>query len=91
MPWRAVSGRAVVARHETGAAFMADGYARNTGNLGVCCSTIGPGPTNMITGAASAYENNVPMLVITAQTAISTFGKGAIQDSLTTLVSAIRR
>jgi len=73
--------RAVVARHETGAAFMADGYARNSGKLGVCCSTTGPGATNMITGVASAYENNVPMLVITAQTAISTFGKGAIQDS----------
>ena len=42
--------RAVVARHETGAAFMADGYARNTGKLGVCCSTTGPGATNMITG-----------------------------------------
>ena len=41
---------AVVARHETGAAFMADGYARNTGKLGVCCSTTGPGATNMITG-----------------------------------------
>ena len=37
--------RAVVARHETGAAFMADGYARNTGKLGVCCSTTGPGAT----------------------------------------------
>ena len=35
--------RAVVARHETGAAFMADGYARNSGKLGVCCSTTGPG------------------------------------------------
>ena len=38
--------RAVVARHETGAAFMADGYARNTGKLGVCCSTTGSGATN---------------------------------------------
>ena len=81
--------RAVVARHETGAAFMADGYARNSGKLGVCCSTTGPGATNMITGVASAYENNVPMLVITAQTAISTFGKGAIQDSSCTGVNTV--
>ena len=81
--------RAVVARHETGAAFMADGYARNTGKLGVCCSTTGPGATNMITGVASAYENNVPMLVITAQTAISTFGKGAIQDSSCTGINTV--
>ena len=81
--------RAVVARHETGAAFMADGYARNTGKLGVCCSTTGPGATNMITGVASAYENNVPMLAITAQTAISTFGKGAIQDSSCTGINTV--
>lgn len=81
--------RAIVARHETGAAFMADGYARNTGKLGVCCSTTGPGATNMITGVASAYENNVPMLAITAQTAISTFGKGAIQDSSCTGINTV--
>src|SRR5688572_25928610 len=42
--------RAVSARHEAGAAFMADGYARETGRLGVCCSTTGPGATNLITG-----------------------------------------
>lgn len=81
--------RAVVARHETGAAFMADGYARNTGKLGVCCSTTGPGATNMITGVASAYENNVPLLAITAQTSISTFGKGAIQDSSCTGINTV--
>jgi len=73
--------RAVIARHETGAAFMADGYARNTGKLGVCCATTGPGATNLITGVASAYENNIPMLIITAQTALSTFGRGAFQES----------
>ncbi len=71
----------VVARHETGAAFMADGYARNSGKLGVCCATTGPGATNLITGVASAYENHIPMLVITAQTALNTFGSGAFQES----------
>jgi len=73
--------RAVGARHETGAAFMADGYARNTGKLGVCCATTGPGATNMLTGVASAYENHVPLLAISAQTSLSMFGKGAFQDS----------
>ena len=34
----------------TGAAFMADGYARETGKIGVCCATTGPGTTNLITG-----------------------------------------
>lgn len=81
--------RAIVARHETGAAFMADGYARNSGKLGVCCATTGPGATNMITGVASAYENNVPMLVITAQTALSTFGRGAFQESSCTGINTV--
>jgi acetolactate synthase-1/2/3 large subunit len=67
--------RAVVARHETGAAFMADGYARETGKLGVCCATTGPGTTNLITGVASASANNIPLLVLTAQTRLSSFGK----------------
>ncbi|MEQ6341960.1 MAG: thiamine pyrophosphate-binding protein [Gammaproteobacteria bacterium] len=71
----------IVARHETGAAFMAEGYARETGRLGVCCATTGPGATNLITGVASAYQENIPLLVITAQAPITTFGRGPIQDS----------
>jgi acetolactate synthase-1/2/3 large subunit len=81
--------RAIVARHETGAAFMADGYARNTGRLGVCCATTGPGATNLITGVASAYENHIPMLVITAQTPLSTFGQGAFQESSCTGINTV--
>jgi len=81
--------RAIVARHETGAAFMADGYSRNTGKLGVCCATTGPGATNLITGVASAYENHIPMLVITAQTPLSTFGRGALQESSCTGVNTV--
>ena len=60
---------------------MADGYARNTGKLGVCCATTGPGATNMLTGIASAYENQIPILAISAQTSLSMFGRGAFQDS----------
>lgn len=81
--------RPVVARHETGAAFMADGYARETGKLGVCCATTGPGATNMITGVASAYQQYVPLLVLTAQTPLDTFGTGAIQESSCTAVNTI--
>ncbi len=73
--------RAVVARHETGAAFMAEGYTRETGKLGVCCTTSGPGATNIITGVASAYEERTPMLVITGQTPLPKLGLGAFQDS----------
>lgn len=73
--------RAVLARHEAGAAFIADGYARESGRLGVCCSTTGPGATNLITGVASAYAEQIPMLVITSQTRISDFSFGSFQDS----------
>jgi len=73
--------RSVLARHEGGAAFMADGYARETGRIGVCCATTGPGATNLITGVACAYADHVPLLVITAQTPLPTFGLGAFQES----------
>lgn len=73
--------RPIVARHEAAAAFMADGYARETGKLGVCCATTGPGATNLITGVASAYADRVPMLVITPQTALPDFGKMGLQES----------
>lgn len=82
--------RPVTARHETGAAFMADGYARASGKLGVVCSTAGPGATNLITGVAAAYSDNVPVLVITAQTGLKRFGQGALQESSCTSVDTLR-
>lgn len=81
--------RAIVARHEAGAAFMADGYARETGKLGVCCATTGPGSTNLLTGVASAYADHIPMLVITAQTALPGFGSGALQESSSDAVDTV--
>ncbi len=79
----------IVARHESGAAFMAEGYARETGKLGVCCATTGPGTTNLLTGVASAYADNVPMLVITAQTPLPKFGKNALQESSCTAIDTV--
>jgi acetolactate synthase-1/2/3 large subunit len=73
--------RAILTRHETGGAFMADGYARETGKIGVCCATTGPGATNLITGVSSAYADHIPLLVITAQTMLPTFSLGAFQES----------
>lgn len=73
--------RMVLTRHEAGAAFIADGYARVSGKLGVCCATTGPGVTNLITGVASAYAEQVPMLVITPQTRLRDLGFGCFQDS----------
>jgi acetolactate synthase-1/2/3 large subunit len=81
--------RSIVTRHESGAVFMADGYTRQTGKLGACCATTGPGATNMITGLADAYENNVPMLAITAQTPLPTFGRGAFQESSCTGIDIV--
>ena len=79
----------VVARHEAGAAFMADGYSRVTGRLGVCCATTGPGTTNLITGVASAYADRIPMLVITPQTALPHFGRHGLQDSSGDAISVV--
>jgi acetolactate synthase-1/2/3 large subunit len=73
--------RSILARHEAGGAFMADGYARITGKIGVCCATTGPGATNLITGVASAYTDHIPLLVLTAQTRLPYFSMGAFQES----------
>lgn len=73
--------RSILARHENGAGFMADGYARETGKIGVCCATTGPGATNLITSVASAYADHIPLLVITAQTQLPHFSLGCFQES----------
>jgi acetolactate synthase-1/2/3 large subunit len=71
----------ILAKHEEGAAFMADGYARVSGKLGVCYSTSGPGVTNLITGVATASMDNIPLLVVTGQVPTTIYGKGTYQDS----------
>ncbi len=71
----------IICKHEEGGAFMADGYARVSGNLGVCCGTAGPGTTNLITGVAAAFKDSIPMLVLTAQVPTTSFGKGGAQES----------
>lgn len=81
--------RHILARHEAGAAFMADGYARETGKIGVCCATSGPGATNLITGVACAYDNNIPLLVITGQPALPAFGKHPLQESSCTGINVL--
>ncbi len=81
--------RAIVSRHETSAVFMADGYHLLTGKLGVCCATTGPGATNLITGMACAAANNTPILAITAQTALNTFGNSAFQESSCTGINTV--
>jgi acetolactate synthase I/II/III large subunit len=72
--------RHVLVRHEQNAAHAADGYARATGRVGVCCATSGPGATNLLTGLATAYMDCVPVLAITGQVARSAIGTQAFQE-----------
>jgi acetolactate synthase I/II/III large subunit len=71
----------IITKNEAGASYIADGYARVSGKLGVCCSTAGPGATNLITGIATSYADYIPVCALTGQVATSVFGKGAIQES----------
>src|SRR5476649_438000 len=68
--------RHITPRHEQGAGFMADGYARVTGRPGVCFIITGPGMTNIATAMAQAYADSVPMLVISSVNARSQLGQG---------------
>jgi acetolactate synthase-1/2/3 large subunit len=58
--------RHITPRHEQGAGFMADGYARVTGKPGVCFIVTGPGMTNIATAMGQAFADSIPMLVISA-------------------------
>lgn len=68
--------RHVSARHEQGAAFMADGYGRVAGKPGVCTLITGAGLTNAATPIASAYQDSIPLLVISSATARADNGRG---------------
>ncbi|WP_321896465.1 5-guanidino-2-oxopentanoate decarboxylase [Paraburkholderia heleia] len=72
----ASSIRHVTPRHEQGAGFMADGYARVTGKPGVCFIITGPGMTNIATAMAQAYADSIPMLVISSVNARRDLGNG---------------
>jgi len=66
----------VTPRHEQGAGFMADGYARTSGKPGVCFIITGPGMTNITTAMGQAYADSIPMLVISSVQARSQLGGG---------------
>jgi acetolactate synthase-1/2/3 large subunit len=72
--------RFVMARHEQGAAHMADGYARASGRVGVCMATSGPGATNLVTGIATANIDSVPLVAFTGQVPLSVVGTDAFQE-----------
>jgi acetolactate synthase I/II/III large subunit len=65
--FRAAGLEFVLAKHETGAAFMAEAMASSTGRPGACLATLGPGATNLVTGVAHAYLDRAPLIALTGQ------------------------
>jgi len=72
--------RHVLARHEQGAAFMAQGMARITGKAGVCFATSGPGVTNVVTALADAKLDSIPLVCIAGQVPTHLIGTDAFQE-----------
>ncbi len=70
----------VICRHESGAAYMADGYYRATGNLGVVLVTSGPGATNALTGVMNANNDGSAVLLISGEISQQFFGLGSLQE-----------
>ncbi len=73
--------RHVLVRHEQNAAFAAQGYARTTGKVGVCCATSGPGATNLVTGLVDAMMDSIPIVAITGQVSNKLMGSDAFQEA----------
>src|SRR3954468_20654927 len=73
--------RHVLTRHEQGAVFAAEGYARVTGKVGVAMATSGPGATNLVTGIADAKMDSVPLVCITGQVRSALIGTDAFQET----------
>ncbi|MDJ0978816.1 MAG: acetolactate synthase large subunit [Erythrobacter sp.] len=76
---RAKRIKLVLTRHEQSAAFMAATYGRHTGKVGVCLATLGPGATNLVTGAAYATLGGMPIMMITGQKPIKHSKQGRFQ------------
>ncbi|HLH16391.1 MAG TPA: biosynthetic-type acetolactate synthase large subunit [Bryobacteraceae bacterium] len=73
--------RHVLVRHEENAAFAAEGYARATGKVGVCCATSGPGATNLTTGLVDAMMDSIPIVALTGQVSSKLIGSDAFQEA----------
>lgn len=71
----------ILVRHEQGGAHAADGYARGTGQVGVCFATSGPGATNLVTGIATAQMDSIPMVIVTGQVPRAAIGTDAFQET----------
>lgn len=70
----------ILVRHEQAAAHAAEGYARVSGEVGVCLVTSGPGVTNTLTGVADAMMDSTPIVVIAGQVGVGALGTDAFQE-----------
>ncbi|MCS7026811.1 MAG: biosynthetic-type acetolactate synthase large subunit [Bryobacteraceae bacterium] len=73
--------RHILVRHEENACFAAEGYARSTGKVGVCCATSGPGATNLVTGLVDAMMDSIPIVALTGQVSTKLIGSDAFQEA----------
>ena len=71
----------ILVRTEQNAGHAASGYARVTGEVGVCAVTSGPGATNLITGIATAFADSIPMVAITGQVNSELLGSDVFQEA----------
>ena len=71
----------ILVRHEQGAAHAAQGFARVSGQVGVCMATSGPGATNLVTGIADAMIDSTPLVCITGQVPSHLLGSDAFQET----------
>ena len=70
----------ILVRQEQNAGHMASGYARQSGRVGVCVVTSGPGATNLITGIATAFMDSIPVVAITGQVPTAVLGRDVFQE-----------
>lgn len=70
----------ILARHEQGAGFIAQGISRSTNDVGVCFATSGPGVTNLLTAIADAKLDSIPLVAISGQVSLSSIGTDAFQE-----------
>jgi acetolactate synthase-1/2/3 large subunit len=73
--------RTILPRHEQGGGFAAQGWARSTGQVGVCMATSGPGATNLVTAIADAKLDSIPLIAITGQVPTKVIGSDAFQET----------
>ena len=81
--------RTILPRHEQGGGFMAQGYARTTGKVGVCMATSGPGATNFVTVLADAKMDSVPMTGVLTCPVMATSGTESILASARTVTKFV--